>query len=153
MSRRTFLKSLALLACAALTDDAMAHDEIVVIVNPELGLKTVDAAELKAIFTARREFWPSGQSVIALNFPAKHQTRVAFDHAVLHMNAEEVARYWIDRRIRGGNRPPRTAPDATTIVRVVERLPGAIAYAPASAMSREVKLVARVKGGQVFPEK
>lgn len=153
MSRRAFLQSLACVACASWTGPALASEELIVIVNPGLGPKSLSAADLEAIFTARQEFWPNGDRITAINFPAKHPLRVEFDRVVLHMDPDTVARYWIDRRVRGGNRPPRTVADAGTIVKVVEHLKSAISYVPAALGSAGVSVVARVSGGKLIPGK
>lgn len=87
------------------------------------------------MFTTRKQAWSGGKRVLPFNFPPKHEIRVAFDEAVLQMDPDEVARYWIDRRIRGGNAPPKQVPSAQVIVRLVQKLEGAIAYVPQSLAS------------------
>jgi hypothetical protein len=39
-----------------------------------------------------------------------------------------VARYWIERKIRGQGGPPRIIPSANLVARIVARVPGAIGY-------------------------
>ena len=68
-----------------------------------------------------------------------------FDQVVLGMDAEAVARFWIDRKIRGGSGPPRTVESLTTLRRVVEKLPGAIGYIRPAQLSNEVRAI-RVDG-------
>lgn len=82
------------------------------------------------MFTTRKQSWSGGKRIVPFNFPPKHEVRVAFDQAVLEMDPDAVARYWIDRRIRGGNPPPKQVSNARMIVRLVEKLDGAIAYVP-----------------------
>jgi hypothetical protein len=60
------------------------------------------------------------------------------------MNPDEVARYWIDRRVRGGHRPPRQVPGAALMVRIVASLEGAIGYAKESDVNSSVKILAKV---------
>jgi hypothetical protein len=59
------------------------------------------------------------------------------------MNPDEVARYWIDRKVRGGDPPPKHVPSVAMMAKLVERLPGTIGYLPASA-ARGLRIVARV---------
>jgi ABC-type phosphate transport system substrate-binding protein len=68
---------------------------------------------------------------------------------VLGLDPDRVARYWIDRKIRGGDRPPQTAPSSAVMVKVVAKTAGALGYAEASAVDASVKVVAKVVDGQV----
>lgn len=119
----------AALVGASLVTPAFAAPGIVVIVNSQ-NQAALSLADLATIFTTRKQTWDGGKRIVPFNFPAKHEVRVAFDRAVLEMNADEVARYWIDRRIRGGNPPPKQVNNARLIVRLVEKLDGAIGYVP-----------------------
>ncbi len=96
------------------------------------------------MFTTRRQSWGGGSRIVPFNFPPKHQVRVDFDRAVLEMSPEEVARYWIDRRIRGGTPPPKSVSSAQLIVRLVSKLEGAIAYVPRSALAADVRVVTSI---------
>jgi hypothetical protein len=92
------------------------------------------------MFTTRKQSWDGGKRIVPFNFPPKHAVRVAFDRSVLEMDPDDVARYWIDRRIRGGNAPPKQVSSAQLIVRLVEKLDGAIGYVPKSAVSSGVRV-------------
>jgi hypothetical protein len=61
------------------------------------------------------------------------------------MSAPEVARYWIDRQIRGLGTSPRAISSPALLCRIVERIPGAIAYVPARC-STEGTRVLRIGG-------
>ena len=78
--------------------------------------------------------------------------RTHFDRVVLGMTPDEVARFWIDRRIRGRGSPPTKAPKAATVLKVVAALAGAIGYVPQSQVGPGVKVVARVAQDKVIPE-
>jgi hypothetical protein len=93
------------------------------------------------MFTTRKQSWQNGQRIVPFNFPPKHSVRVEFDRSVLQMNPEAVARYWIDRRIRGGNPPPKQVSNARLIVRLVAKLPGAVAYVPRGLVDASVRVV------------
>lgn len=60
------------------------------------------------------------------------------------MDADAIARYWIDQRIRG-KQAPRTLPSTDLRVRVVVKLPGAIGYVSASRVTAEVRVL-RIDG-------
>ena len=82
-----------------------------------------------------------GQHCVPLNHPARTPDRAGFDQVVLGMNPDEVGAYWVDQKIRGGNSPPRTVDNIGLLLRVVARLPGAIAYVREGFSSEELKVV------------
>ena len=126
--------------------------ELVVIVHPKNPAAELAPAELRAIFTTSRRRWSSGGAVAPFNLPARTDERVRFDRAVLDMTPEEVSRFWVDRKIRGGEPPPRQVPDASIMLRVVEKLEDAIGYVPRPlAKDARVKVVAVVREGRVEP--
>jgi hypothetical protein len=51
--------------------------------------------------------------------------------------------------IRGDSPPPRQLSSTAAIVDLVSRTPGAIAYIPESKLKLRVKVVARIRRGQV----
>lgn len=139
LSRRTWLIGTGAFVSASFVRPAFA-EELVVVVN-QSNPETPSQSELAAIFTTRKQSWGGGKRVVPFNFPAKHELRVSFDESVLEMTPDEVARYWIDRRIRGGNPPPKQVSSSSMIVRLVEKLEGAVAYVPRSAVTANVRVV------------
>lgn len=118
---------------------------LAIIVSPTSKLTNVSMADLRRVFQSERLTDPDGTKLIALNHPPKTVDRVGFDQVVLGMDPEAVGRFWIDRKIRGGNGPPRTVESLATLRRVVEKLPGAIGYIRPAQLSNEVRAV-RVDG-------
>jgi hypothetical protein len=118
---------------------------LAVIVSPNSKLTNISVADLRRVFQSERLTDPDGNRLIALNHPPKTVDRVGFDQVVLRMDPDEVGRFWIDRKIRGGNGPPRTVESLATLRRVVEKLPGAIGYLRPGQLSNEVRVI-RVDG-------
>jgi hypothetical protein len=118
---------------------------LAIIVSPTSKLSNVSMADLRRVFESERLTDPDGTKLIALNHPPKTVDRVGFDQVVLEMDPEAVGRFWIDRKIRGGNGPPRTVESLATLRRVVEKLPGAIGYIRPGQLSNEVRAI-RVDG-------
>src|SRR5690606_14980324 len=129
LNRRKLLALAASAMGASFVTPAFAAPDLVVVVHPSVG-EAISMADLGAIFTTRKQSWNGGKRIVPFNFPAKHEVRVAFDEAVLSMDPDAVARYWIDRKIRGGNPPPKQIQNAELVVRLVEKLDGAIGYVP-----------------------
>lgn len=147
-ARRDFLLWLGSAGLASTTAWA-GVSELIVVVHPSVARNAVDELELEAIFTTSKRFWSGSQSIVPFNLPARGEERVLFDRAVLRMDPDEVGRFWLDRRVRGGPPPPRQAPDALTLVRLVARLEGAIGYAPVGLPLSDVRVVARIREGKV----
>jgi hypothetical protein len=148
MERRQALSSLIALASLAWTARVDAADEIGVIVHGKRFNRALTPHELHAIFTTRLKLL-DGRRVIPFNLPPRTRGRVDFDKAVLGMDPDEVARHWIDRRVRGGAPPPKQVPTAKVMLAVVAKLENAIGYLPESLVDDRVQIVARVINGKV----
>ena len=144
MYRRDALKILALAGAFSVCRTTSAAARIAVIVNPKNPVRSLGAGEIEAIFTTRRLDWASGTRIVAFNFPPRHATREAFDRRALHLDPDEVARFWIDRRVRGGHQPPRQIPDAKTMLRVVASLENAVGYVMNGEADGSVRVVAEM---------
>jgi ABC-type phosphate transport system substrate-binding protein len=122
---------------------------IVVIANKATTVRSMSRDDLRPLFQTKKTTWPDGSAARPFNLPESDHLRQGFDAAVLGLDPDRVARYWIDRKIRGGERPPQTAPSGPVMVKVVSKTPGAIGYVAAAAVDASVVVVAKVIDGQV----
>jgi ABC-type phosphate transport system substrate-binding protein len=145
-----------LLACVTLlvsplrsvADDS--QETIFVIAHKDVAAAALSRDELRPIFQTKKNTWPDGSALRAFNLPDGESVRHGFDAAVLGLDPDRVARYWIDRKIRGGDRPPITAPSNALMVKAVGKTPGAIGYVDSkAALDKNVKVVAKIVNGQV----
>lgn len=125
-------------------------ETLAVVVGPSVAVGQLSASELEAIFTSSKRTWPDGSNIGAFSYAPDNEIRRTFDQVVLRMSAEEVAKFWIDQRVRGAAPPPRQVPDPALALRLVAKLPGAVAYVPDSLVNATVKVVARVSHGKVL---
>jgi ABC-type phosphate transport system substrate-binding protein len=151
-ARRTLL--LAMVLTTVMTgwpqaSQAVAEGTIVVIVNKANPATTLGASELRPIFQTSKTSWGSGGDAIPLNLPDDNRLRREFDQAVLGLDAERVARYWKDRKIRGGARPPKQLPNTAAVLAAVSGNPGAVGYVNASEANKSVKVVAKIVAGKL----
>jgi ABC-type phosphate transport system substrate-binding protein len=131
---------------------ALPQLDLAVIVNLQSRVAHMNAVEMETIFTRSQTRWSDGTPIVPINAPPGSDARIVFDKAVLRLDPDAVGRFWIDRRIRGLGLPPRHVADAGTILRVVEKLNGAIGYATEDRVrGAQVKVVARVRQGKVLP--
>jgi hypothetical protein len=83
----------------------------------------------------------AGLKLIPFNHPAGTPDRVGFDRVVLGMSPDEVGRYWVDQKIRGGDPPPRTIDSVSLLLRVIAALEGSLGYVREGFSSPELKIV------------
>jgi ABC-type phosphate transport system substrate-binding protein len=115
-----------------------ARDPLVVLVGADSPVHDLGASQLRALFLGR-VVTVSGTRLIPFNQPAGSSEREHFDRALLGMSPLEAARYWVNERIRGNAAAPRQVSSSRLVVRVVERLPGAVGYVPLSESAGSVR--------------
>lgn len=139
----------SMLLLSALSVSGESHTEIAIIANKAIAISKLSRNELRPIFQTKKDTWPDGTPAHPMNLPESSPIRQAFDTAVLGLDPDRVARYWIDRKIRGGDRPPPTLGSSALIVKLVSKTAGGLGYVEASAVDGSVKVVAKVVDGQV----
>ncbi len=151
LRRRPFLVCFAgaLLALAAPPSKTVRADStkvhLAVVVAKDSPITDLSLATLKRLYLGEHVNAPGGKRLIPLNHAALSQDRVGFDRAVLGMSAEAVARYWIDRKIRGQSGPPKAVQPTDMLQRVVSHLEGSISYVRRDEVRPELKIV-RIDG-------
>jgi len=148
-SRRQFLAAGASVA-STLSIGSLAEEavDLLVIVHPD-NTQSLPLTDVEAIFRTTLRHWPGGGGIVAFNLVPGSAERVNFDRAALRLTPEQVSRYWIDRKIRGGQPPPRAVPSPLLVVRLVRELRYAIGYVPASLAPSGVRVVARARGPEL----
>jgi ABC-type phosphate transport system substrate-binding protein len=140
----------ALLALPLAPPSARAeNDEIVVVVNKANPASVLSRDELRPIFQTVKTEWSDGTKAVPINLPDDDPVRQRFDEAVLGLDPDRVSRYWIDRKVRGGERPPQRVSSESAVLRVVASSRGGVGYVRESAADKSVKIVARLQGGRV----
>jgi hypothetical protein len=138
--------ALAIVAGTAVADEP---GEIAVVVASSSAMRGLERADLEAIFSLARTHDASGKALVPINGPADEPTRIAFDRAVFAMSPEQMARFWLDQRIRYGIRPPRQISDYKLAIRLAARLDGVVAYVPSTMVNETVRVVAFIRRGKV----
>jgi ABC-type phosphate transport system substrate-binding protein len=123
-------------------------DVIVVIVNKANPASSIGVNELRPIFQTTKTGWSDGGDAVPFNLPFDNGLRQEFDRAVLGLDPDRIARYWQDRKIRGGARPPKQLSSVSAVLATVAANAGAVGYVNASAADGSVKVVAKITGGK-----
>lgn len=130
--RREFLRILSSLGFTLVSPGALAAGEpIAVVMSSKSGQRGLSSDKLRRVFLALPTDDEDGHRFVPINLGHSSALRERFDHNVLSMSKSEIARYWIDQRLRG-NKPPRSASSIELCRRAVQELPGAISYLPIS---------------------
>jgi ABC-type phosphate transport system substrate-binding protein len=149
-TRRKLLSALLVAVTVSWTPRSQAGGPVLAVIvnrsNPATSLRLED---LRPIFQTKRSAWSTGEQLIPLNLVGSSPLRIDFDQAVLGLDAEGVARYWIDRRVRGGARPPARVPNPAIMLKSVAGTAGAIGYVPLGDVNSSVKVVAKISDGKV----
>jgi hypothetical protein len=124
---------------------APPSEALAVVTSKDGGIEELSLYQLKRVYLGDKIQGPGGQNLLPLSRDPKGAERIGFDRSVLDMSPEQVARYWIDRKIRGQSAAPKAVDPAAVVQRVVARLPGAIGYVRAHEVTAEVRVV-RIDG-------
>jgi ABC-type phosphate transport system substrate-binding protein len=154
MATRRKLLLAALLAGPVLgwaTGSLADGDVLVVIVNKANPVAKLARDELRPFFQTTKKSWDFGEDAVPINLPEGSVLRNAFDQAVLGLDPERVARYWTDRKVRGGARPPVRVQSTSAVLKAVATKPGAVGYVRLSEVNKDVKVVAKISGGKLSP--
>jgi hypothetical protein len=122
---------------------------LAVVANPGVPVKSLGTSELAAIFTRATRSWKDGTAIRPINLPPGSPERVAFDRAVLHLEPEQSAQFWIDRMVRGEEPAPKAIAKVEVVMTLVPTLAGGIAYVPEQKVDDKVKVLAFVRDGKV----
>ena len=128
---------------------AAPEDSILVIVNANSPVEKLSGYEIEALFTRSQTRWSDGTPVHPFSFPSGSPARELFDRVVLRLNADQVGRFWLDRRIRGLGMPPKQVPTSGLMLQIVANLPGAVGYVPGARARPGVRIAARIFQGKV----
>ena len=104
-----------------------AEESLVVIGHP--GLPKVDGTALQRLYTGRTTTL-GDVAATPLNLPVGNPTRQQFLDAVLRQSEEQYTAYWLVRRYVGKGAPPQEVASLEEAVKLVNSLPGAVAYVP-----------------------
>jgi hypothetical protein len=130
----------SLLLLPSLAEAEGGSEPLAIVSAKDGGVAELSLFQLKRLFMGDSIVGPAGE-LIPLNRDTKGAERTGFDQTVLGMSQDVVARYWIDRRIRGQSGAPKAVEPASVIQKVVARLPRAVAYVRLREVSADVQIV------------
>ena len=130
-SRRQFFRVVGTLLVAPSATPLRAAEakvRLVVVVAKNQALSDLSLKDLRNLYKGDQISGPDGKRLTPFAMPVHSPERVAFDRAVLGMSPDQVASYWIDRKIRGQSGAPKSVASPELLLRVVAGFEGAIGY-------------------------
>jgi len=121
---------------------AQVQSSLAVVVAKISPIQHLSQFELKKLYLGSNISDSAGERIIAFNQAPNSPDRVSFEQRVLGMTPDEVARYWIDRKIRGEGGAPKSVGSAELLQRVVSKLEHSVAYVRADQVRPDVRVVA-----------
>jgi hypothetical protein len=121
---------------------AEVQGSLAVVVAKNSPIQQLSQFELKKLYLGANINDSAGERIIAFNQAPNSPDRVSFEQRVLGMTPDEVARYWIDRKIRGEGGAPKSVGSAELLQRVVSKLEHSVAYVRADQVRPDVRVVA-----------
>lgn len=118
---------------------------LAVVVAKGSSVSELSMHDLRRLYTGEPGTTPDGKPQIPIALAAGSPDRVGFDQVVTGMPPDILARFWIDRRIRGESGSPKAVSSPELMLRLVAALAGSIGYVRATDVRGDVKLV-RIDG-------
>jgi hypothetical protein len=114
---------------------------LAVVVARNSPIERLSRFELKKLYLGANLQAPGGERVLAFHQMYSAPDRVAFEHGVLGMGPEELARYWVDRKIRGESGAPHVVGSPELLQRVVSRLNCSVGYVRLDQVGPELRVI------------
>ena len=145
--RRDVLKWSAAAALAALCDAAprsarAESSRLALIVARTSPLQELTRFELKKLYLGAHIVDPSGQRIIPFHQASNAPDRLAFEEKVLGMSGDQMASYWIDRKIRGQSGAPKAVGSPDLVQKVISKVEHSISYVRLEQVRPEVRVIA-----------
>lgn len=122
----------------AQTDPSDPAAGLVVVINGELRLPSIDALEIRRLFLGESRTLPNGaRAALASYAPA----RSFFNERALGLSDAQVATVWSRLQFAGRLPPPKVFDTTEEVIDFVARTPNAIAYLPADAPRDGVRVI------------
>jgi hypothetical protein len=112
---------------------------IAVVVGAKSSQRALSLDQLQRIFLNKDTNDNDGNRFVPLNQRSTSDERARFDARVLGMTPDQIARYWIDQRLRGKRAPSTATP--LMVKRALNEIQGAISYMLASTVDASVRVI------------
>jgi ABC-type phosphate transport system substrate-binding protein len=142
-TRLSILRVLCALAAPFTQVPAHAQD-LVVIVNPSVGVQQLTRRQTIDIFLGRYRTFPSGVSAMPIDLDITSTERTQFYLLLAHKDAAGMTTWWLRASYSGQISPPFPVHDARAAVDIVANNRFAIAYVDRAAVDDRVRIALEI---------
>lgn len=132
------MRQLLLAIIASLLLGSLCAADIVVVVNPDSGVKSLSQDDAINIFMGRYKQLPSGITALPVDL---QQARAAFYQKLVGKTLAEINSYWARLVFSGQGSPPRQLTSAEEVIDAVSNNRGAIGYLDRQYVDDRVRVV------------
>lgn len=99
-----------------------------IIGHPSIQLDALSTQQLRRIYLARQQFWPTGQKITVVMHKQLSSTHRDFCQGYLNVFPYQIERVWNQLVYSGQAEPPLFRETDSLVIETVARTPGAIGY-------------------------
>jgi len=123
-----------------------SRQPIAIVVHPGSPVSNVSFDELRRIFMGQQQFWPDHSKVTLLvRAPVSYERNVVLGR-IYRMTEDRFRQYWIGKMFRAEIAAgPKIVYSSGMALNLIAAIPGSITFVPASAVTRDVKVL-RIDG-------
>mgnify|MGYP001598484240 FL=1 len=118
-----------------------ASAELVVIVNANASVDTLDKQTVADIFLAKKSSFPDGGNVVPVDQVENSGEREEFHEKVIGKSNHQLTSHWSRLVFSGKGKPPREFDSGAKIMQLVTDNPEVIGYVDSSLVTPAVKVV------------
>lgn len=119
---------------------AAAQAGILIVAHPA-NSNTINAEDLKRLYTGKASSFASGDTAVPLNLTDDNTVRAQFDQKALGRSSSQVKAYWSKLVFTGKGTPPKEVGSEAEIVKLVSSNPNLLGYVSSTADTSGVKVL------------
>lgn len=118
-----------------------ASEHYKVIVHPDVGLESVTANVLRAIFSMRMKTWQDGKLIRVYVLPDDHELHQTFTKETLNVFPYQLRSTWDRLVFSGTGQAPTTVSSNEEMLQKIANTPGSIGYLETIYLNDDVKVL------------
>ncbi len=135
------MRAQILLVALMLACSSAARADLLLIVNANNPVVTLERKQVIDIFMGRATAFPNQQPAHTLDVTGTNNLRAIFYKSLTGKNEAQVDAYWATLVFAGRMSPPEKLPDEAAVLKAVKNNPAAIGYVTRQALPAGVKIV------------
>ncbi|MDR3222082.1 MAG: substrate-binding domain-containing protein [Candidatus Accumulibacter sp.] len=129
-----------ILALALFGASAPARGELVVIVNPQIGVDQLTRSQVINIFLGNHREFPDGSRALPFDLPTGNPEKTMFYRNLVNKDMNQMTAYWSRLVFAGSTSPPAQAATVQEVIETVAANRGAIAYVERQSIQKSERV-------------